>query len=242
MKISRKTLFALLALLVQGVFAQSTGQNPLAQTSASRQDPLLIRQAVEHFLRIQTTGLPGEVTVTVGQLDQRLNLAACAIPEPFLPNGARAWGKTTVGVRCSVPSPWTIYVTAVVRVLGDYVAAATPLAQGQTIGPNDVAKLRGDLTTLPGGIVTDPSQAIGRMASMSLPMGTPLRQDALRSQAAIQQGQTVRLVSGGAGFRVSTEGRALTSAGEGQMIQARTPSGQMVSGIAKMGGTVEVAY
>jgi flagella basal body P-ring formation protein FlgA len=102
--------------------------------------------------------------------------------------------------------------------------------------------LRGDLTTLPPGIITDQFQAVGRTASISLPMGTPLRQDALRSQVAVQQGQTVRLVSGGAGFRVSTEARALNNAGEGQMIQARTPSGQMVSGVAKMGGIVEVAY
>ena len=245
MKISLKIYLVLLGLLAQSAFAQTPVPSPLMQTpqsAAPRQDPLLIRQAVDQFLRVQTTGIPGEVNITVAQLDTRLNLPACAVPDAFLPNGARAWGKTTVGVRCSVPTPWTIYVTATVRVLGDYFAAAAPLAQGQTIGPNDIAKLRGDLTTLPPGIITDQFQAVGRTASISLPMGTPLRQDALRSQVAVQQGQTVRLVSGGAGFRVSTEARALNNAGEGQMIQARTPSGQMVSGVAKMGGIVEVAY
>ena len=28
-------------------------------------------------------------------------VAACAAPEPFLPAGARLWGSTTVGVRCT---------------------------------------------------------------------------------------------------------------------------------------------
>jgi flagella basal body P-ring formation protein FlgA len=238
MKTFLKTLLVFLAMLAQSAFAQAIA----GRQDVPRQDPLLIRQAVEQFLRIQTTGLPGEITISVSPLDPRLNLAECALPEAFMPNGARAWGKTSVGVRCSVPSPWTIYVPATVRVLSDYYAAAAPLAQGQTIGPNDIAKLKGDLTTLPPGIITDQSQAIGRTASMSLQMGTPLRQDALRNQAAVQQGQTVRLVSGGAGFRVSTEGRALNNAGEGQMIQARTASGQTISGIAKMGGIVEVAY
>ena len=97
-------------------------------------------------LTVQAGGLPGQISVTVGAIDPRLNLAACAAPDPFLPNGARAWGKTTVGVRCTAPSPWTVYIPAMVQVQGDYLAAAVPLAQGQTIGPNDVARVRGDLT------------------------------------------------------------------------------------------------
>ena len=201
-----------------------------------------MRQAAEQFLRTQTAGLPGEVGIVIGQFDSRLNLPACAVPEAFLPPGGRAWGKITVGIRCSVPAPWTIYVSATVRVLADYIAAAVPLAQGQSIGPNDIARIRGDLTTLPPGVITDQSQALGRTVSLSLALGAPLRQDALRNHQAVQQGQTVRLISGGSGFRVSSEARALASAGEGQMIQARTPGGQTVSGVAKMGGIVEVSY
>jgi len=49
-------------------------------------------------------------------------------------------------------------------------------------------------------------------------------------------------VSSGPGFRVSAEARALNSAAEGQIAQARTASGQVVSGVAKAGGVVEVAY
>lgn len=201
-----------------------------------------MRITVAEFLRVQTAGLPGEINITVGQLDARLNLPSCAMPEAFLPNGGRAWGKTTVGVRCGQPTPWTIYVTATVRVLADYIAAAAPLAQGQLIGPNDITKARGDLTALPAGIITDQSQAVGRTAANSLALGTPLRQDALRKEQAVQQGQMVRLVSSGAGFKVSTEGRALNSGSAGQIIQARTPAGQTVSGVAKMGGIVEVGY
>ncbi|MGH8809984.1 MAG: flagellar basal body P-ring formation chaperone FlgA, partial [Noviherbaspirillum sp.] len=166
----------------------------------------------------------------------------CAAPEPFFPPGSRAWGKTSVGIRCTAPSPWTVYVSATVRVQGQYVAAAVPLAQGQSIGPNDVTKIKGDLTTLPTGIITDPGQAVGRTLSVSLPLGTPLRQDALRSQQVIQQGQVVRLVSNGPGFQVSSEGRALNNANDGQVTQARTLNGQVVSGIAKAGGIVEVTY
>jgi flagella basal body P-ring formation protein FlgA len=224
------------------VFLGLLSQSTAAQTPAPRQDQSVIRQTVEQFLRIQSAGLPGQVTIKVGQIDTRLNLSACAAPEAFMPNGSRAWGRTIVGVRCSVPAPWTVYVPATVQVLADYMVTAAPLAQGQTIGPADIAKVKGDLTTLPAGIITDPAQAVGRTIAASLPPGTPLRQDTLRTQQAVQQGQMIRLVSVGPGFKVSTEARALNNATEGQVTQARTPAGQVVTGIAKAGGILEVTY
>ncbi|HJV88479.1 MAG TPA: flagellar basal body P-ring formation chaperone FlgA [Noviherbaspirillum sp.] len=213
-----------------------------AQAPASQQDVAVLRQSVQQFLRIQTTGLPGQINVSVGQIDTRTYLPACAAPEPFLPPGSRLWGKTTVGIRCSVPSPWTIYVPASVQVISEYLVTATPVAQGQMISGSEIAKVRGDLTALPPGIITDLSQAVGRTAAVSLAAGIPLRSDALRAQQAIQQGQTVRLVSSGPGFRVSAEARALNNAAEGQVAQARTASGQVVSGVARTGGVVEVTY
>ena len=213
-----------------------------AQTGIPRQDHAELRQAIEQFLLVQTKGLPGEVSITVGNIDSRLNLATCPTPQAFLPHNSRAWGKTTVGVRCVMPASWTIYVPVRVRVQGEYVAAAVPLAQGQVIRQADLAKVKGDLTSLPPGIITNMVQAVGQTAARSMPLGAPLRQDALRSQKAIQQGQTVKLVSNGPGFSVSAEGRAQANANEGQTIQVRTNGGQMVSGIAKLGGVVEVAY
>lgn len=222
--------------------AASAGTAALAQTPDAYQDHAAIRKTAEQFLHIRSAGLPGKVSIAIGNLDSRLKLAACPTPEAFLPNGSRVWGKTTIGVRCTVPSPWTVYITATVKVIGDYVVAAAPLAQGQLIGPSDIATVQGDLTSLPPGVVTETSEAIGHTASISLPLGAPLRDNALRAQQAVRQGQMVRLVSAGPGFRVTAEARALASGAEGQLVQAKTGSGQVVSGIAKAGGVVEVAY
>jgi len=133
-------------------------------------------------------------------------------------------------------------VQATVRVVGEYVSTRVPLAQGQTISASDLTKVSGDLTSLPSGIVMDAAQAVGRTIAASVPAGVPLRTDALRSFPVVQQGQTIRLVSSGPGFQVSAEGRALTSGVDGQMVQARTASGQLISGVAKAGGVIEVAY
>jgi flagellar basal body P-ring formation protein FlgA len=207
-----------------------------------RQDLPAVALVIEQFLAAQTAGLPGQVTIKVGQIDSRTNLAACAAPQAFLPAGSRAWGKTTVGVRCSEPANWTIYVPATVQVIAEYIATAKPIAQGQSLGEQDLAKLKGDLTTLPSGVVTDTTLAVGRTLAVSLPSGVPLRQDVLRSRQAVQQGQMIKLVTNGQGFRVSTEARALNNAAEGQIAQARTASGQVVSGVAKAGGVVEITF
>ncbi len=229
--------FAVAALAFAAQFAVAQVTEPEA-----RQDLGLLKQTAEQFLRMQATGLPGEVRVTIGSIDPRTKLPACVTPEAFLPASSKAWGKTSVGLRCSVPSRWTIYVQAKVQVHGEYIAAAAPLSQGQTIRQGDIARVKGDLTTLPAGVITDASQAIGRTAATTIVLGAPLRQDALRNQQAIQQGQAVRVIVNGAGFSISSEARALNNANEGQLTQVRTPAGQVISGIAKLGGVVELMY
>ncbi|WP_050476017.1 flagellar basal body P-ring formation chaperone FlgA [Herbaspirillum rhizosphaerae] len=239
-----KSFFTALALLLpligSPVLAQTAIPDPA--NSPPRQNLGALQQIAEQFVKVQTTGLSGTVNASIEPVDSRLNLPSCPSPQAFLPNGGRLWGKTTIGIKCTAPSPWTIYVRATVQVIAEYIVAATPLAQGQTIGPNDISKVKGDLSNLPSGIITDPAQAIGRTANISLAAGAPLRQDTLRANRVVQQGQSVRIVSTGPGFQIATEGRALNNASEGQIAQARTPAGQVVSGVARAGGIVEINY
>ena len=215
---------------------------PLVQTAqaAGRQDGAALRKIAEQYLQTQSAGLPGKVTVKIGAVDPRLSLAACPAPEAFQQPGARPWGKTTVGVRCTAPS-WTVFLQAQVSVLADYVTASVPLAQGQTIEAGQLATMQGDIAAMPNGIITDMAQAIGRTPTVSLPAGTPLRLDSLKSKPVVQQNQAVRIVSRGENFSVSGEGKAIGNAGEGQVVQVRTPRGAIVSGTARAGGIVEVA-
>jgi flagellar basal body P-ring formation protein FlgA len=129
-----------------------------------------------------------------------------------------------------------------VSVQAEYVAAAMPLAQGQPIDASQLIMVKGDLAALPNGVLTDMAQAVGKMSTLSLPSGAPLRDNQLRSKPVVQQGQAVRVVSGGAGFQVSAEAKAIGSAGEGQVVQVRTPGGAILSGVAKAGGLVEVVF
>lgn len=196
--------------------------------------------AIEQLMYQQTAGLPGKVSFTIGAIDRNLNLHACAAPEAFMASGARLWGNTSVGVRCTGNSPWTIYVPVSVKVMAEVVVAAHSLTQGRAIEAGDLVLQEADLGLLPGAVITDTGQAIGRVVTISVNAGQPLRQDLLRAPLVIQQGQSVTLRVQGAGFKVSTTGRSLTNAAEGQVAQVRTLKGNTVNGIARLGAIVDI--
>jgi len=210
-----------------------------AQTTP-RQDHAAIYRGIDNFLRTQTAGSPHKISHTITNVDPRVTLPVCPALEFFLPPGARLWGQTAVGVRCSGQTPWTIYLTLNVTVVGSYVVLARAVPQGHTLAASDVAVQSGDLTQLPAGVLLEPAQAEGKILAAAVAAGQPLSQESLRKPLVVQQGQSVVLQSSGRGFRVSTEGRALNNAQDGQIAQIRTASGQTVSGIARIGGIVEV--
>jgi flagella basal body P-ring formation protein FlgA len=223
--------------------AETADAKPMkTEMVTAKQNLADVKAQANAFLKMQTIGYPGEVTVNIGSIDPNLRLAACNEMQFFLPNGSRAWGKTTVGVQCQAPSKWSMYIQSSVKVVGNYLVAAAPLGQGQVLSDRDVIYEKGDLTQLPAGVFTEQSQALGRSVQISITAGTVLRQEMLKVIPAIQQGQVVKVVSTGEGFSVSAEGLALGKANEGQVVQAKVASGKVVTGIARLNGQVEVAF
>jgi flagella basal body P-ring formation protein FlgA len=204
--------------------------------------PPSVRHVVEQFVFQQLAGQPGQISVEVGELDRGLNLPRCQRLEGFLPAGVRLWGQANVGVRCVAGANWTAYVPVTVRIQAPVVVAARPLSAGRTLTAEDLSLQTQDLTRLPPGVLTDPAQAMGQVLNVGLMPGYPLRQDMLKAPLVIRQGQVVKLIAQGGGFRVTSEGRALTNAAAGQTVQVRTSSGQTVTGTARADGSVEVAF
>lgn len=221
-----------LCLLLAGLVGAAA-----AQQSA---DPVL--DTAERHARLQTQGLPGKVTITVGRLDTRTQLPPCTAHEAYTPAGARMMGKTHVGVRCLGPNAWNVLVPVQISVASSYVTTARPLAAGQILQAADLVTLSGDLASQPTGIVTDPTSAVGKTLKNSLAAGQPLRSDQLLAPLVIRQGQTVRVLSRGQGFAVASEGSAINNASEGQVVRVRMPSGQVVSGVAKADGSAEINF
>lgn len=208
----------------------------------AQQPPEPVTEAARQLLDRESAGLPGLVAVSVEPMQGANQLPECAQLEPFLPAGTRAWGQINVGVRCLAPVAWTVFLPARVSVMNDYLVTARPIRAGQIVASDDLTSEQGDLTALPSNILTDPAQAIGHHARYAIAAGNPLRATMLRIPPAVQQGQTVKVVSSGAGFSVTNEGRALSRAGAGESVKVRLKNGQVVTGTARSGGIVEVSH
>ena len=100
-------------------------------------------------------------------------------------------------------------------------AAAESLVATRTIrakslvAPEDLALVSAELP----GALSDPSQAIGLEARVSIYAGKPVRPGDLGPPTLVQRNQLVTLVYLSGGLAISTEGRALARGSEGDEIQ-----------------------
>jgi flagella basal body P-ring formation protein FlgA len=147
-------------------------------------------------------------------------------------------GKTSIGVRCNEKPGWSVFVQASIRVSANMLVANRPLAQNTVLSANDFSLQNGELGQ--PGILIDPAQAIGKTLKFAIGAGQVLRQDMLRAPYVVMQGQTATVRVSSKGFSVSSSGQALNNGADGQGVQVRMASGQVISGIAATDGSVEV--
>lgn len=194
---------------------------------------------VRAFVERQLPSGAGRVTVEVGQLDPRLQLAPCAKVEPHLLPGTRLWGRSAIGVRCVEGARWSVALPVTVTVHGPALVAAEAIAAGAQPGPGAVRLQEVELTREPGTPVTDPAQLVGRALTRAVPAGTVLRVEHLRIVPTVAAGDPVRVRLIGQGFAIQTDGQVLSAAADGQSVRVRTEAGRVLGGTLR-GRTVDV--
>ncbi|MGC3964787.1 MAG: flagellar basal body P-ring formation chaperone FlgA [Rhodocyclaceae bacterium] len=215
-------------LLPSAVLAQTTGTDA-------------IRRTVEQFVIRQTADVQGSVTVDVGRVVESAATQSCTAWEAFLPPGARVWKAVTVGVRCTQGANASLYVPTRVRIDGPYVVMARPVSGGQVLTAQDMAVVQGEVTAQPNDVITRVDQAVGQSVRQALSDKQALRGVYLKTDAAIQAGQTVKIITEGDGFSVVNEGRALNTAARGQVVRVKLTNNRVLNGIARDAGVVAVA-
>ncbi len=236
--------FCPLRLAAALVLAAALAPPALAQTAAPAEPPpaavdgvieARVRQIVFDASQVAPSAagtIPPRIEMVVGQLDRRLRLAPCLRIEPYLPEGARPWGKTRVGLRCTEgPTRWNVYLPIHVKVFGAGLVATGGLAAGAVIGPADLATAEVDLAEEPSPALVAPDAVVGRALARALAPGQSLRASHLKVRQWFVAGETVTLVTQGAGFSAAGEAQALGNGFEGQPARLRTESGRIVSGM-----------
>jgi flagella basal body P-ring formation protein FlgA len=199
---------------------------------------------LQHHVRskVEAQLQSGQARIDVGTPDMRNVGSTCTQLDVLLPAPERLRGRVQVGLRCDAPQQWATWVPVTISVRVQYWGAARALPAGTVLQASDLVQRSGDEATLPRGTIQHLDEAVGRVLMTRVADGAPLISHSLRQQVAVQAGQTVKLLVDGGAFQITSDGRALNQALQGQVTQVRTANGAVVRGIASAGGVVRVQY
>ena len=184
---------------------------------------------------------PLRMEVSVGALDERLRLAPCTRVEPYLPTGARLWGRTRLGLRCQEGAVrWNVFLPVTVKAYGPAWVLTGDVTMGTVLSAADATEAEVDWAAENTSILAEPNLWVGLVASRHLKAGQALRQSMLRAPQVFQAGALVRVVAQGQGYAVSAAGQAMSSGAAGQTVRIRMDNGKIVSGIVNDDGTISV--
>ncbi|NMM77246.1 flagella basal body P-ring formation protein FlgA [Rhodococcus sp. SRB_17] len=217
-----------------------------AVAAANAQAPADLGQATQQWLdaalQQQSQGML-RMEVSVGALDERLRLAPCARIEPYLPAGARLWGRSRLGLRCVEGSTrWNVFLPLTVKAFGPAWVLTGNVASGEVLTEADATETEVDWAAEAASVVADPAQWVGQVASRPLHAGQALRQSMVRAPHLFQAGAQVRVVAEGPGYAVSGGGQALVAGAAGQTVRVRMGNGKIVSGTVDENGTVTAQF
>lgn len=184
---------------------------------------------------------PLRVEVSVGLLDSRLKLAACGTVEPYLPVGARLWGRSRVGLRCvDGMTRWNVSVPVLVKAFGPAWVLKTQVQPGAVLDLHDATQAEVDWAEETNAVLADAAGWVGQTASHLLNPGQALRQGMAKPAQVFQAGAQIRVIAQGAGFQVSGDAQAMSAGVVGQQARVRMDNGRVATGTVLDVRTVKI--
>lgn len=232
--------------LVGAVAGAALGAGGVAQAQSAADPaadlgPLTQRWLDDALARNQSSALPLRMEVSVGSLDSRLRLAPCARVEPYLPVGARLWGRTRLGLRCvEGATAWNVFLPVTIKAFGPAWVLTNNVAPGAALTANDATEAEVDWAADASPVLANPDVWVGQTAARQLVAGQAVRQAMVRAPLLFKAGAQVKVVAQGPGYAVSSAGQALTAGSAGQTVRVRMENGRIVSGTVSDSGTVDV--
>lgn len=185
--------------------------------------------------------MPLRMEVEIGRLDPRLNLAACARMEPYLPSGSKLWGRTRIAIRCLEGSRlWNVFMPVTVKAWGPAWVLTNNVGMGETLEMQDAVQGEVDWAAETAAVIAQPEDWVGQTAARPMMAGQTLRQGMVRPPLQFKAGAQVKVLAVGNGFVVTSTGQAMASGGQGQTVRVRMDNGRIVSGTVNAQGDVVV--
>lgn len=215
-----------------GFVAQAQAQADWGQVAQRWADEALRSSAL-------SDASPLRLEVTVGSLDPQLRLAPCARAEPYLPAGARLWGRTRLGLRCiEGGTRWNVFLPVTVKAFGPAWVLAGNVATGAVLTAADAVQAEVDWAASPSSVLADPALWVGQVAAHPLQSGQTLRQSMVKAPQLFAFGAQVRVQAQGPGFAIMSAGQAMSAGAAGQTVRVRLDNGRIIQGIVLSDGTI----
>ena len=149
--------------------------------------------------------------------------------------------RSRPGLRCVQGSvPWNVFLPITVRAYGQAWVAQGNIPAGKTLSAEDAAPAEVDWAEDSAPVFANAQDFIGMVTVRQLASGQALRQNMVRPPSLFSAGSPVQVMVNGGGFSVSSSGKAMAAAGEGQQVRVRMDNGRLVTGTVNANGVVYV--
>ena len=194
----------------------------------------------QQLTRLVNNGLDKNITRSVTVLTPQKQLETlCAEPKLSLSgNDTRLAGNRSVIAQCGTERK---FLQIAIKAEGRWWVASRTLATGTQIQAEDIKPQQGSMDRLPGGLLLNKDDIIGRITTRSVNVGQPLQANQLRQNWAITAGEDVEVVAQGTGFHIRASGKAMDNAAIGGNIRIKTKNGQIVTGKVISAGKVSIS-
>lgn len=231
------------SLPVRALFIISIGITSALASQFTYQSHDSILETVKNYIHEKTEkSLGDEGEITVNRLDSRLLLQKCADPlTAFSSSGEQFIGHISVGIRCDIPKPWTIYVRAHIKAYSDVLVTTRAIKRGEHLTTADITLAKRDLSSLPSHYLNQLEQANGLVVKRSIQRGTVLTSRSLEAPKLVRRGQKISLLAERNGIQVRSKGKSLSDGVSGQRVKVKNlSSNRIIEGIVIDEGTVKV--
>ena len=235
--------FPFLAVAGAALAVTALGGVPMrAQAQTAPELGQLTQRWIDAALQQTPQSTPLRMEVEVGALDERLRLAPCTRVEPYLPAGARLWGRSRLGLRClEGATRWNVFLPLTIKAYGPAWVLTSNVTMGTVLTEADATQAEVDWAAEPASVVAEPAMWVGQVAVRQLLAGQTLRQAMVRAPHLFKSGAQVRVVAEGRGYAVTATGQAMAAGAVGQTVRIRMSNGRIISGIVDETGAVSAA-
>ena len=228
-------------LIILTIFTLSSSL--ISQAGQKIESHASITHAVQEFLESHSEiNQHSKSNISIGHLDSRLRLSACEQPlETYLSPGGKLSGKTSIGVRCKGPKPWSLYVPVTINLISAIYKTSRPLPRGHIIRDHDIISADYNLSRLNYGYFTEKEQLVGKQTRRRLKQNHVITPNQVTEPLIVKRGEKVALIAKSDSYSIRMKGEALMNGAQGDRIRVKNVSSKrIVEGVVTQNGEVTI--